>query len=235
MLSRMFVFILFVLVKSSSCNQCIELKSFHILDCSGQGISTFPRYSERNWVEVLVLKDNNITYVNVSAIMMDFPRIQYIDLRDNPLDCTMSLVCVKVNISSDCPHTTVRPTTAVATTSPAQRRTISVLSPAAPQTHQARITSSPASVSTLSPANASTPSPTRTGRNHSLLLLLILVPAGAIAIIIAFFAIRRRMRRRPSVYDQLFVLNNVRSQFSIDSLSSDSMDEEINYMQDSVL
>ena len=232
----MFVLILFVLVKSSYCNQCAEFKSFHVLDCSGQGISTFPRYSERNWVEVIILNDNNITYVNISIIMVDFPRIQYINLRNNPLDCTMLLVCVKVNISSDCPHTTVRPATTAATNSPAHRRTISVLSPAAPQTHQARITSSPTSVSTLSPANASTPSPMRPSKNHSLLLLLLLVPAGVTAfIIIAFFAIRRRRRRRPSGSAELLVLNSVHSQFSIDSLSSDSLDEEIYYQQDSVL
>ena len=230
----MFVFILFVLVKLSSCNQCIELKSLRILDCSGQSISTFPRYQERSWVEVLVLRNNRITYVNLTAIMMDFPGIRYIDLRGNPFDCTLLLKCERVNISSD-PHTTVNPTTAAATTSFTQRRTISVLSPAVSQTSQARITSSPASVLSLSPTNASTPSPTRTGRNHSLLLLLILVPAGATAIVIAFYTIRRRIKRRPTVYDELFVLNNVRSQFSVDSLSSDSLDEEINYLQDSVL
>jgi hypothetical protein len=75
----------------------------------------------------------------------------------------------------------------------------------------------------------------RPGKNHSLLLLLILVPAGVTALIIAFFAIRRRRRRRPSGSDELFVLNSVHSQFSIDSLSSDSLDEEIYYQQDSVL
>lgn len=231
----MFVFILFVLVKSSSCNQCIELKSFHILDCSGQGISTFPRYVERSWVEVLILRNNNLTNVNLLAIMTDFPRIRYIDLRDNPLDCTRSLVCVKVNISSDCPHNTVNTTTAAATTSPAQRRTISVLSPAVSQTSQTRITPSSSGVPAPSPTNAPAPSPMRPGKNHSLLLLLLLVPAGVTALIIAFFAIRRRRRRRPSGSAELFVLNNVHSQFSIDSLSSDSLDEEIYYQQDSVL
>jgi hypothetical protein len=65
-------------------------------------------------------------------------------------------------------------------------------------------------------------------------VLSILIPAGVTALVIAcYYAIRRRMRRRPSVYDELFVLNNVRGHFSIDSLSSDSLDEEINYLQDS--
>jgi hypothetical protein len=91
-------------------------------------------------------------------------------------------------------------------------------------------------VSTPSPANASTPSQIRTGENHILLVLSILLPAGAAAFVIACFdAILRRRRRRPSVYDELFVLNNVRGHFSIDSLSSDSLDDEINYLQDSAL
>ena len=213
--------------------QCIELNSFRTLDCSGLGISTFPRYAGWNWVEVLILENNNITYVNLSAIMMDFPRIRYIDLHDNPgLECTIPL-CVKVDISNDCPHSTVEPT-AMATTSFIQRKSISVLSPAEPRTSQVRITPSSASISTPSPTNASTPSPTRTGENHTLLVLSILIPTGATAFVIAcFYIIRRRMRRRPSVYDKLFVLNNVRGHVSIDSLSSDSLDEEIHYLHDS--
>ena len=229
----MLVFILFVLVKSLFAYQCIELKSFRTLDCSGLGISTFPRYAGWNWVEVLILENNNITYVNLSAIMMDFPRIRYIDLRDNPLDCTKPLRA-EVNISSDCLHSTVKPT-AAATTSFIQRKSTRVPSPAAPRTSQVKtVTASCANVSTPSPANALTPSPSRTGENHTLLVLSVLLPACAVAFVIAcFYAIRRRRRRRPSVYDKLFVLNNVCGHFSIDSLSSDSLDDEINYLQDS--
>ena len=235
MLFKMFVLILFMLVKLSSAYQCIEFKSFRTLDCSGLDISTFPRYAERNWVEVLILENNNLTSVNLSAIMTDFPKIRYIDLRDNPLDCTMPLIRVRVDISSDCPHSTIRPT-ATATTSFIQHKSTNMLSTAAPRTSQTRITPSSASVPAPSPANVSTPSPTRTGKNHTLLIVLsILIPAGVTALVIAcLYAIRRmRRRRRPSVYDELFVLNNVRGHFSIDSLSSDSLDEEINYLQDS--
>jgi hypothetical protein len=128
----MLVFILFVLVKSSFAYHCIELKSFHTLDCSGLGISTFPRYARRNWFEVLILKRNNITRVNLSTIMLDFPRIRYIDLRDNPLDCTRPLIRVRVDIASDCPHSTVKPT-ATATTPLIQRGSTREPSPAAPE------------------------------------------------------------------------------------------------------
>jgi hypothetical protein len=95
------------------------------------------------------------------------------------------------------------------------------------------VTASFANVLTPSPANASTPSLTRTGENHTLLVLSVPLPAGAVAFVIACFYVIRRRRRRPSVYDELFVLNNVRGHFSIDSLSSDSLDDEINYLQDS--
>jgi hypothetical protein len=159
--------------------------------------------------------------------------VRYIDLCDNPLDCTKPLRA-EVNISSDCLHSTVKPT-AAATTLFIQRKSTRVPSPAAPRTSQVKtVTASCANVSTPSPANALTPSPSRTGENHTLLVLSVLLPACAVAFVIAcFYAIRRRRRRRPSVYDKLFVLNNVCGHFSIDSLSSDSLDDEINYLQDS--
>jgi hypothetical protein len=220
-----FIVILFVLVKSLFAYHCIELEGSHILDCSRLGISTFPRYTTQNWVEVLILERNNITLVNLSAIM--------VDLRHNPLDCTR-LLRVKIDIASDCSHPTFKPT-ALAITSTTHCGSISVLSPAAPRTsHVKTVTPSSASVSTPSPANISTPSPIGTGENHIPLVLSILLPAGAAVFVIAcLYAIRRMRRRRPSVYDKLFVLNNVRGSFSIDSLSSDSLDDEINYLQDS--
>jgi hypothetical protein len=218
----MLVFILFVLVKSLFAYRCIEFESFHILDCSRLGISTFPRHARRNWVEVLDLKRNNITSVNLSAIMTDFPGIRYIDLRYNPLDCTRPLRA-GVDIASDCPHSTDKPT-ASATTPVIHREYTSVLSLAAPRTSQVKtVTPSFASVTTPSPANASTPSPIRTGENHILLVLSILLPAGAAAFVIACFYVIRRRRGHPSVYDELFVLNSVRGHYSI----------AINYSQDS--
>ena len=189
-MSKMLAFILFVLVKSLFAYRCIELKSFHTLDCLRLGKSTFPRHARRNWVEVLDLKRNNITSVNLSAIMIDFPRIRYIDLRYNPLDCTRPLRA-GVNIASDCPHFTsntvgVGPA-ASATTPVINRGSTSVPSPAAPRTSQVKtVTPSFASVSTPFPTNASTPSPIRTGRNHTL-VRSILLPAGVAAFVIACF------------------------------------------------
>jgi hypothetical protein len=143
-----FIVILFVLVKSSFAYHCIELEGSHILDCSRLGISTFPRYTRQKWVEVLILERNNFTLVNLSAIMVDFPNIKYIDIRHNPLDCTR-LLRVKIDIASDCSHHTFKPT-ALAITSTTHCGSISVLSPAAPRTsHVKTVTPSSASVSTL--------------------------------------------------------------------------------------
>jgi hypothetical protein len=227
----MLVFILFVFVKSLFVYRCVEFKSLHVLDCSSLGISTFPHHARWNWVDVLILKKNNITRVNLTAIMMDFPNIQHINLWYNPFECTEPLRA-GVDIISDCPHSTVRLTISAIYTSTIHRGYISVPGSAATRTAQVK-TVTPF-FSTPSPTNASAFSPTGTDENYIPLVLSILLPAGAVAfIIVSFYAIRRRRRRRPSVYDKLFVLNRVRSHFSIDSLSSDSLNDEVNYSQDS--
>ena len=174
----MFVLVLFVLVKPSSAYHCAEFRSHHYLDCSRLGISTFPRYGKQIWVEVLDLKRNNISFVNLSAIMADFPNISRIDIRYNPLYCTR-LLRVRVHIASDCPRTTDK-STAPAITSPTHRESIFVLSSTAPKTSLVKII-------TPSTASVPTPSPIGTGRNHILLLLLILLPVGATALAIACF------------------------------------------------
>lgn len=180
----MFPFILFVLVKLLFVYHCIESKSSGILDCSRLGISTFPHHARRNWVKFLDLKSNNITHVNLYAIMIDFPNIEHLDLRYNPLECTKPLRARGIHIkrlsSLYKQHSQSQAHTAMAI----HHGSTSVLSPAAFRTSQVKIITPSASVST--------PSPTKTGKNH-ILILSILLPVGVITFgLVCFYVILRR-------------------------------------------
>ena len=95
--------------------------------------------------------------------MMDFPNIQHINLRYNPLECTEPLRAA-VDIISDCPHSTVRLTISAIYTSTIHRGYISVPDSAATRTAQVK-TVTPF-FSSPSPTNASASSPTGTDENY---------------------------------------------------------------------
>ena len=168
----MLVLILFALVKLSFAYPCIEHKSLGLLDCSRLDISIFPLHARRNWVKFLDLKRNNISSVNLSEIVTDFPNIERLDLRYNPLKCTKPFHA-SVYILSDCPHSNN-----TATTSVVYHGSISVSSPAASQASQVK-----------------------TGKNH-ILVLAVLLPIGIIALGIVclyFVQTRRRLPTFPTI------------------------------------
>ena len=68
-----------------------------------------PRFKQPQiWVRALDLRRNDIVSVNFSSLLVDFPNLQRLDLRQNPYDCA-SLDFIEVR--SDCvtPVTVVTP------------------------------------------------------------------------------------------------------------------------------
>ena len=118
MAANMFVFLAFFafLIGSSATLKCTERPSIELLDCSGLHLSSLPHFWQpRAWVKFLDLKRNVIVDLNFSSLAARFPRLEEVDVRENPFDCGLlsSLLPTElIEVRSDCePRRTALPPT----------------------------------------------------------------------------------------------------------------------------
>ena len=101
-LSLVFVYCIFsfATVMTSTCNFVPKLS---LIDCSSLKLNSVPRFSSTNFVNYrsLALRWNNISFVNITQVKHDLPSIIFVNLRDNPLICSVE-VCFSRIIRSDC-------------------------------------------------------------------------------------------------------------------------------------
>ena len=84
---KMFIFLTF-LIGSSSALICQEQRKINVLDCSGLHLVLVPHFKQPQiWVRSLDLRQNDIVSVNFLSLVLDFPNLQRLDLRQNPYDC----------------------------------------------------------------------------------------------------------------------------------------------------
>jgi hypothetical protein len=79
-----------------------------MLDCADQGLNKIPMpraVRKHGLVMVLDLRRNNISSVHESTVLKIYPRLAYLDLRDNPIDCS-DIKFSKIKVKSDCKTTT---------------------------------------------------------------------------------------------------------------------------------
>ena len=90
----------FASVITSTCNLVPELS---LIDCSSLKLDSVPRFSSTNFVNYrsITLRWNNISFVNITKLKHDLPSIIFVNLRDNPLICSVE-VCFSRIIRSDC-------------------------------------------------------------------------------------------------------------------------------------
>jgi hypothetical protein len=178
---------------------CLEYPVIGKLDCSGESLSKIPYSRAMPWVRDADFSRNNLTVVNTTELLMLFPKIVRIDLRDNPLKCSFTTIA---EILSDCPTTM--------TTIPLPTTRLSVS------------TGHPRSTSTTLPAvNISTAVNTSTvvtsGNGKPDLYLFIVIPVCIIACIVFacfLFVYVVKRRRRPS--------NSIRMEHLFSIVPSDS-------------
>ena len=75
-----------------------------MLDCSDQGLNRLPMpwaVQKHGWVRVLDLKKNNISRINKRNVLKLYPRLVYLDLRNNPVDCS-DIKFSKIKFKVDC-------------------------------------------------------------------------------------------------------------------------------------
>ena len=83
-------------------SRCIEDVNFGLLNCAGRQLTGVP-YSNRvkAWVRSADFKNDNITRFNISRFWIEFPNAALVDLRENPLNC--SVLEPSIFVLSDCP------------------------------------------------------------------------------------------------------------------------------------
>ena len=104
----MFHLILFVSVLSFSVSlstpKCLEQRSFGFLDCSGLMLNDtvqLPTVRD-SWVKYLDLRMNRFVSINFTNLILAYPDLQFVDVRDNvAFDCRIPRG-LKIFIRSDC-------------------------------------------------------------------------------------------------------------------------------------
>ena len=97
----MFCVLLFV---HGSTPICWESTIFKLLDCSDKQVKSIDHLviSKREWVVVIDFKRNRLVSFNVTELLLAFPNLRHIDVRDNPtLDCRL-LRESRIEVNSDC-------------------------------------------------------------------------------------------------------------------------------------
>jgi hypothetical protein len=86
---KMFVSFLFffTVLPRMGASFCLEYPVIGKLDCSGENLNNVPYSKAMPWVRDADFSHNNVTVVNTMELLMLFPNIVRIDLRDNPLKC----------------------------------------------------------------------------------------------------------------------------------------------------
>ncbi len=79
---------------------CLEYSVISKLDCSGENLDHIPYSKVMLWVKDADFTHNNFTVLNTTELLVLFPNLVWLDLRDNPLKCPPATV---VEILSDCP------------------------------------------------------------------------------------------------------------------------------------
>ena len=118
MAANMFVFLgLFAFpIGSSATLKCTERRSIELLDCSGLHLASLPRFRQpKIWVKFLDLKRNVIVDLNFSSLAICFPRLEEVDIRENPFgwsSLSSLLPSEFIEVRSDCePRLTALPPT----------------------------------------------------------------------------------------------------------------------------
>ncbi|CAB3985434.1 Hypothetical predicted protein [Paramuricea clavata] len=181
---------------------CLEYSEIWKLDCSGGNLDHIPYSKVMSWVWAADFSHNNFTVLNTTELLVLFPNLVRLDLRDNPLKCPPATV---VEILSDGP-----PTISSVTFSPA---TISL--PTAQINGSTEY--SPITITAFPMANISTTATSGNGKSN--LYLFIVIPVCTVVCIVLVCllpACLTKRRRRPS--------NSIRMEklFSIASSDIDS-------------
>ena len=103
-MSRLVFFILsFSLLVIQSTSICREHRLAKALDCSGLALKDINRITtaDGKWVLSLSLRRNLLVSVNITKVLLLFPNIRLVDLRENPLDCRLVRQHTII-IKSDC-------------------------------------------------------------------------------------------------------------------------------------
>ena len=96
------VFLLLVLLDGKSALRCTEVERIKLLDCSGLNTKKSSRLPSPKWVEFLDLRFKKITTINATELLITFPNLRFIDIRNNPnFDCRLAKE-KWVTIASDC-------------------------------------------------------------------------------------------------------------------------------------
>ena len=99
-------------------SRCIEDVNFGLLNCACQQLTSVPySNSVKTWVISADFRNNNITRFNISRFWMEFPNATHIDLRGNPLDCSVLEPSIFDFVFSDCPNNNTATFTPQLTTS----------------------------------------------------------------------------------------------------------------------
>ena len=192
---KMFVSFLFffTVLPRMSASFSLEYPVIGKLDCSGENLNNIPYSKAMPWVRDADFSRNNLTVVNTTELLMLFPKIVRIDLRDNPLKCPFTTT---VKILCDCPPTM--------TTIPLPTTRLNV------STKHPHIT-----FTTLPAVNISTAISSGNGKPN--LYLFIVIPVCTIACIVLacfLFVCVVKRRRRPS--------NSIRMEHLFSIVPSDS-------------
>lgn len=116
---KFFLFHLFIIIKTDALpetclNGCICLKNLRLIDCADQNLFEVPRLTFNTKVDYrsFSLRNNKLTFVNITEIIMAIPTIEYIDLRGNSnLKCSLiNKVKSGVLVKSNCKTNRFEPT-----------------------------------------------------------------------------------------------------------------------------
>ena len=126
-------------------SKCIEKKRFGLLDCSGlviQDTNQILLESRKDWVISIDLNGNRLVLLNTTELTLAFPKLKFVDVRDNPLlDCQLVWES-RITLKSDCKPSLI------STPRPSSTPRLSLIS-----------TPRPSSISTPQPPSVSTPQP----------------------------------------------------------------------------
>lgn len=89
-----------------SSTECKYKPLIFLMDCSARDVMKVPRFKVDERVISLTLIHNRIAYLNLTVIKIDLPQLKFINVKENPLNC--SLFCTQTDkmiplvIISDC-------------------------------------------------------------------------------------------------------------------------------------
>lgn len=133
---KFFLFHLFIIIKTDALpetclNGCICLKNLRLIDCADQNLFTVPRLTFNTKVDYrsFSLRNNKLTFVNITEIIVAIPTIEYIDLRGNSnLKCSLiNKVKSGVLVKSNCKTKRFEPTSFKVTTAKSFKTTSKII------------------------------------------------------------------------------------------------------------